>query len=294
MVRDHDARRPRARAATRRASSRRSRRPCCAARSTWPCTRRRTCPASCPRGSRSSGVPERADPRDALCGADVARGAAPRAPWWAPRSLRRRSQLLALRPDLDVRDVRGNVDTRLRQAGGRRLRRARAGGRGAGAPRPGRGRADPRGRDDARAGPGLPGAGGREPATTRRAAAAERVTDRGALVELTAERALVTALERDLPHAGGRACARWRGSALALDAYAGLPDGSAWVRDAARRRAPARPALRSAAPWPSDAAAERARCSPAGRRRLSSRPGRHAARERGSCTSWEPGRATPG
>ena len=30
-------------------------------------------------------------------------------------SLRRRSQLLALRPDLDVREVRGNVDTRLRK-----------------------------------------------------------------------------------------------------------------------------------------------------------------------------------
>ena len=30
-------------------------------------------------------------------------------------SLRRRSQLLALRPDLEVRDLRGNVDTRLRR-----------------------------------------------------------------------------------------------------------------------------------------------------------------------------------
>ena len=30
-------------------------------------------------------------------------------------SLRRRAALLALRPDLDVRDIRGNVDTRLRR-----------------------------------------------------------------------------------------------------------------------------------------------------------------------------------
>ena len=30
-------------------------------------------------------------------------------------SLRRRSQLLALRPDLDVVDIRGNVETRLRK-----------------------------------------------------------------------------------------------------------------------------------------------------------------------------------
>ena len=31
------------------------------------------------------------------------------------RSLRRRSQLLAWRPDLEVRELRGNVDTRLRR-----------------------------------------------------------------------------------------------------------------------------------------------------------------------------------
>ncbi len=37
------------------------------------------------------------------------------APAWARSSLRRRSQLLALRPDLDVVDIRGNVETRLRK-----------------------------------------------------------------------------------------------------------------------------------------------------------------------------------
>jgi hydroxymethylbilane synthase len=57
---------------------------------------------------------ERADPRDAL----VSRGpssleALPRGGTVATGSLRRRSQLLALRPDLNVEDLRGNVPTRI-------------------------------------------------------------------------------------------------------------------------------------------------------------------------------------
>jgi hydroxymethylbilane synthase len=57
---------------------------------------------------------ERADPRDVL----VSRNAAsletlPREGTVATGSLRRRSQLLALRPDLKVEDLRGNVPTRL-------------------------------------------------------------------------------------------------------------------------------------------------------------------------------------
>ena len=57
---------------------------------------------------------ERVDPRDVL----VARSASsletlPRSGTVATGSLRRRSQLLALRPDLNVEDLRGNVPTRL-------------------------------------------------------------------------------------------------------------------------------------------------------------------------------------
>jgi hydroxymethylbilane synthase len=57
---------------------------------------------------------ERVDPRDAL----VSRGAAsveslPRGATVGTGSLRRRSQLLALRPDLAIEDLRGNVPTRL-------------------------------------------------------------------------------------------------------------------------------------------------------------------------------------
>ena len=71
-------------------------------------------PSELPDGLAIVGVPERADARDALCGAasldDLAEGAAV-----GTASLRRRAALLALRPDLDVRELRGNVDTRLRR-----------------------------------------------------------------------------------------------------------------------------------------------------------------------------------
>ena len=56
--------------------------------------------------------PDRAAPWDVLCGArlaDLDEGAVV-----GTGSPRRRTQLLRLRPDLDVRDIRGNVDTRLR------------------------------------------------------------------------------------------------------------------------------------------------------------------------------------
>ena len=71
-------------------------------------------PTDFPDGLLLSSVGKRADPRDALCGAesldDLPEGAVV-----GTSSLRRRALLLALRPDLDVRDVRGNVDTRLRR-----------------------------------------------------------------------------------------------------------------------------------------------------------------------------------
>jgi hydroxymethylbilane synthase len=63
-------------------------------------------------------VPKRADARDALCAADgltldtLAPGA--RVGTGSPR---RRAQLLARRPDLEVLDIRGNVDSRLARVG---------------------------------------------------------------------------------------------------------------------------------------------------------------------------------
>jgi len=67
-----------------------------------------------PEGIRLAAVPKRADPRDAL----VTRGGTllvdlPSAAKIGTGSPRRRAQLLAARPDLDVVPIRGNVDTRL-------------------------------------------------------------------------------------------------------------------------------------------------------------------------------------
>lgn len=62
-------------------------------------------------------VPPREDPRDVLVTSDGARAIADVKPsaTVGTGSLRRRSQLLALRPDLNVEMIRGNIDTRLRK-----------------------------------------------------------------------------------------------------------------------------------------------------------------------------------
>jgi hydroxymethylbilane synthase len=59
-------------------------------------------------------VPERADPRDALVGSTL--DALPAGGLVATGSVRRRSQLAALRPDLVYADVRGNIPRRLEKA----------------------------------------------------------------------------------------------------------------------------------------------------------------------------------
>lgn len=72
-------------------------------------------PSRLPEGIVLAAVSDREDPRDALVAkggrrfADLPAGATV-----ATSSLRRRSQLLAARPDLQIVDVRGNVQTRLR------------------------------------------------------------------------------------------------------------------------------------------------------------------------------------
>jgi hydroxymethylbilane synthase len=71
-------------------------------------------PTDFPSGLLLSSVGERADPRDTICGADSL-DELPGGAVVGTSSLRRRALLLAVRPDLDVREVRGNVDTRLRR-----------------------------------------------------------------------------------------------------------------------------------------------------------------------------------
>src|SRR5258708_6551311 len=70
-------------------------------------------PTELPPGLVLAAVPEREDPRDAVVGkrlADLPQGARV-----GTSSLRGAAQLRALRPDLQVESVRGNLDTRLRK-----------------------------------------------------------------------------------------------------------------------------------------------------------------------------------
>jgi hydroxymethylbilane synthase len=184
-------------------------------------------PGELPDGLSIVGVPERADPYDALCGADSL-DALPARAVVGTASVRRRAQLLALRDDLEVRELRGNVDTRLgRLAAGdfHAIVLARAGlerlGRGGEGeplpelvPAPGQGCLALEARSDD------------EPT----AAAAARLTDRQALTALTAERALVTGLSATCNTPIG-AHAQAHDGALVLSAFVGLPDGSHWIRD---------------------------------------------------------------
>jgi hydroxymethylbilane synthase len=182
-------------------------------------------PGELPDGLSIVGVPERADPYDALCGATSLDELRPGAVV-GTASLRRRAQLLALRDDLEIRELRGNVDTRLKRLGDHDaivlaqagLNRLGRGGEGepleALVPAPGQGCLALEARAD-------------DEAT---AAAAERLTDRDALTALTAERALVTALDASC-HTPIGAHARDRDGALLLSAFVGLPDGSHWIRD---------------------------------------------------------------
>lgn len=71
-------------------------------------------PTLLPGGTALAAVSVREDPRDALVGrGPVTWAGLPHGGAVATSSLRRRAQLLHLRPDLVVEDVRGNVDTRL-------------------------------------------------------------------------------------------------------------------------------------------------------------------------------------
>jgi hydroxymethylbilane synthase len=188
-------------------------------------------PGELPKALELVGVPGREDPADAFIGAAASLDALAAGARVGTSSLRRRSQLLALRDDIEVVPLRGNVDTRLKKladgeadgivlavAGLARLGReseiAFRFDLGELTPAPGQGCLALEGR-----------AGNAEVA-----AAAGRISDRAALVELTAERAAVRRLEASCETPVG-VCARFEGSELVLQGFAGLPDGSEWVRD---------------------------------------------------------------
>ncbi len=65
-------------------------------------------------GTAIAAVPPREDPRDVLVGAPSL-AALPAGARVGTSALRRRAQVLAVRPDVEVVELRGNVDTRLRK-----------------------------------------------------------------------------------------------------------------------------------------------------------------------------------
>ena len=73
-------------------------------------------PTALPAGLRLCAILERADPRDALLSsAGLSLKRLPAGARVGTTSLRRRAQVAALRPDLVLQDLRGNVDTRIRK-----------------------------------------------------------------------------------------------------------------------------------------------------------------------------------
>lgn len=175
------------------------------------------------------GAPTRADPRDALCGApglDALREGAR----VGTSALRRAAGLHALRGDLDVVELRGNVDTRLRRLHDRDLdaivvafaglqRLGRAGEAGCLL-------------DEL-----VPAAGQGTLALEARAdddvarAAGASISDPLATASLACERALVRELGADCRTPVGAHARVLAGGGLRLRAFVGRPDGSAWVRD---------------------------------------------------------------
>ena len=189
-------------------------------------------PAELADGLELLGVPAREDPRDALVGAPSIQSLAAGARI-GTTSLRRRAALLAARDDLEIVELRGNVDTRLRKlaeaevdalvlalAGLRRLGREDAADavldQDVMLPAAGQGALALEGRDD----------------DGDAYAAAASISDLDATVCVVAERALTASLDATC-HTPVAALATIDGDALTLRAFAALPDGSEWMRDAA-------------------------------------------------------------
>lgn len=183
-------------------------------------------PTTLPEGLVLVGAPLRADPHDALCGAPSL-AALPPGARVGTASLRRAAQVRALREDLDVVQLRGNVDTRLGKLAAGEVDAAilavaglvRLGREDAVdavleelIPAPGQGVIVLEARQDDQA--------AREAATA--------ITDAPSWAALQTERTLVAAL--------GASCDTPLG-AYAVDGvvrtFVGLPDGSAWLRDEA-------------------------------------------------------------
>jgi hydroxymethylbilane synthase len=186
-------------------------------------------PGKLPDGLAITAVPSGEDPRDALVGTASDIDELPDGARVGTSSLRRRSQMLAINPRIQVLPLRGNVDTRLQKladgeydavvlalAGLRRLGRddgAQPLSRDQFVPAPGQGllALETRANDGAE--------------TTVRA-----LDDPAARCRLEAERAVVEELDASC-HTPVGAHARVEAERIALHAFVGLPDGTEWITD---------------------------------------------------------------
>jgi hydroxymethylbilane synthase len=188
-------------------------------------------PGELPDGLEIAGVPERDDPLDCWIGSESSLPAVPEGARAGTSSLRRSAQLLALRPDLEIAELRGNVDTRLSKlatgdydgivlaaAGLARLGRSGEAAfrfeTGEMTPAPGQGALALEVRAD--------DGSSRE--------AVEALTDPESFAQLRAERAVVAELDASCDTPLG-VHARHGGTGLEISAFCGLPDGSEWIRD---------------------------------------------------------------
>jgi hydroxymethylbilane synthase len=168
-------------------------------------------------------IPEREDARDGICGAGSI-AELPRGARVGTSSLRRAAQLRAQRDDLQIRAIRGNVDTRLRKladgecdalvlalAGLHRLGREADGALDELVPAAGQGALAV----EARAGLAVTG----------------RLQDEAATACVSAERELVRALGATCDTPVGAHAVFLGAGQLQLSAWVGLPDGSEWASD---------------------------------------------------------------
>lgn len=188
-------------------------------------------PAEMPDDLTIAAVPAREEPADVWIGTGSSLDLVPEGARVGTASLRRRAQLLAARPDLEISELHGNVDTRLRKlaegehdaivlaaAGLRRLGRVEEA-------------------TFALAGETMTPAAGqgalvlqarRDDAASLEAAGA--INDEKALRELTAERAVVALLDATCATPIG-VHATVDGERIGIESFVGLPDGSEWIRD---------------------------------------------------------------
>lgn len=185
-------------------------------------------PADVAEGLELVAFPERADPRDVICGSGSLGSLAPGARV-GTSSLRRAAQIRALRDDVEIVELRGNVDTRLRKlsegecdalvlalAGLERLGRVDAA--------------------DGVLGELVPAAGQGALAVQARgggvlSSVLAQVNDPDTAACVTAERELVRGLGASCNTPVGAFASVLEDGRLELRAWAGLPDGSAWVSD---------------------------------------------------------------